>query len=144
MSNITAETMKKLISVGFSFPQYEHLANCGMMFFYEDEEYTIGGFSEHSLSKKDFEVAQNGVWLPDENHLMLWLKLVGFSFKITWELSTQYFSVVAVDGVNNHQYLSSGIVLVDTLAKLIYKICKSQLRVYDISDEQILRLEIKE
>ena len=40
MDYITIDTLRKLQAVGFTYPEYEHFLNIGMMFFYNDDEYS--------------------------------------------------------------------------------------------------------
>ena len=46
MDYITIDTLRKMKAVGFTYPEYEHFLNYGMLFYYNDDEYFIGGFSK--------------------------------------------------------------------------------------------------
>jgi len=130
MGCITFETMQELISVNFSFPDYEHFLNLGMVYYYCGEEYVIGGFNSDEFTETDKKIAKEGCWLPDSMQLLEWLELVGFDVVIRFDASDRYFRVEATDCVNNAQYNAGGPVLAFALAKSIYKICKSKRRPY--------------
>ena len=84
MTNLSREMKKRLDSVGFSFPDYEQSPNLGMVYFYQEDEYVIGGFCNTEYSKMDQEVINNGDWLPDSYQLMQWLQQCGFDVAIQW------------------------------------------------------------
>lgn len=99
MDYITIDTLRKLQAVGFTYPEYEHFLNIGMMFFYNDDEYLIGGYCKGDLSEKDIEVAQRGDWLPEASQLLEWLKNTHFNVTITLN-DEPYYSVQATDTIN--------------------------------------------
>lgn len=129
MDYITFDTIQKLQSVGFTYPEYEHCLNHGMLFYYNGDEYTIGGFTMDSFSALDEEVAKHGQWLPYSSHLFKWLEYTDFTVSVLTD-SDGYFSVQATDLINNEVYSCGGITLANALAKLIYKILKSKKRTY--------------
>ncbi len=141
MDYITIDTLRKLQAVGFTYPEYEHFLNVGMLFFYNDDEYLIGGFCNDNFSEKDIEVAQQGVWLPESSQLLEWLKNTHFNVKITLN-EEAYYSVQATDTINQSLYSGSGYPLANALAKVIIKICKSKQRAY--IPEPTLRLHIEQ
>ena len=130
MENLTFETMKALKSAGFTYPEYEHFLNYGMVYYYLGKEYTIGGCWDADFSKQDELIAREGCWLPDESQLCTWLVACDFSYQIQWDNKQRYFHVEIIDEVTGAQYHGGGITLVNALAKGILKICKSGLRCY--------------
>ena len=140
MSYISYQTMQKLLSVGFSFPDYEHFLNLGMIYYHEGDEYFIGGACGSVYSDMDRHIALNGCWLPCEEQLLEWLTRVEFDVSIYRDSETRLFRVHSTDSCTNHEYSAGGITLADALAKMIYKICKSSIRTY--IPYSIERLEI--
>lgn len=130
MVNISLQTMQKMKSVGFSYPEYEHFLNFGMCYYYNGSEYWIGGAAECEFTERDRLVARDGIWLPDELQLYEWLQKNKFDISVDWSADDGYFHLRATDKINGHQYSAGGIDLSNSLAKLIYKICKSQRRDY--------------
>lgn len=129
MDYITIDTMQELQSVGFSYPEYEHFLNTGMLYYYNGDEYAIGGFTMNSFSLLDQEVAKNGQWLPSASQLLEWLQNTDFSVTISTDADA-YFSVQAKDLINGEMYSCGGATCANALAKLIFKICKSKKRLY--------------
>lgn len=141
MDNITIDTLRKMRAAGFSYPEYEHFLNYGMLFYYHNDEYVIGGFSNGAFSDIDKEVAQKGEWLPDAAQLLEWLTDTDFKVNISID-DGQYFTIKATDMIDGALYNGGGITLADALAKTITKICKSNRRSY--VPRARLRLEILE
>lgn len=112
-----------------------------MRFFYKDDEYLIGGNSLDDFSETDRLVAKNGCWLPDESQLLKWLQNCDFDVTVQWNAATSYFSVFASAEDKGTQFTGGGITLVDALAKIIYKICKTRKPPPIPSD--VFRIEIK-
>ena len=129
MDYITIDTMRKLQSVGFSYPEYEHALNNGMLFYYNGDEYFVGGYTMDSFSLIDREVAEKGQWLPDASQLLDWLQNTDFSVIISTDADS-YFSIQATDLINGQIYSCGGATCANALAKLIFKICKSKKRIY--------------
>lgn len=140
MDYITIDTLRKLQEVGFSYPEYEHFLNIGMLFFIDGDEYLIGGCGD-VFTERDEEVAKHGEWLPDATQLLSWLKNTGFvvAFAVDEE---GYYSAQAKDMKNETLYIGGDYTLANALAKVIYKICKSKRREY--VPQATLRLEITE
>ena len=139
MEYITIDTLRKMRAAGFSYPDYEHFLNYGMLYHYNGDEYSIGGFSAGDFSDKDKSIAENGEWLPDSNQLLEWL--IDTNFKINISVGDEkYFSIQATDLINGNLYNGGGATLADALAKTITKICKSNQRPYIPKPK--LRLEI--
>ena len=139
MDYITIETLHNLKSVGFSYPEYEHLLNRGMIYYYEGTEYFVGGFSNNGFTPKDIEVVRSGVWLPTAIQLMKWLNNTDFIFTLTSD-ENDYYTVLATDTVNGARYKGGGLTSANALAKTIFKICKSHQREY--KPRTTLRLSI--
>ena len=139
MDYITINTLRKMRAAGFSYPDYEHFLNYGMLFYYNNDEYFIGGFSNGAFSDIDKEVAQKGEWLPEAAQLLEWL--ADTDFKVTIMVDDgRYFSIQAIDTVDGTLFDGGGLTLADALAKTITKICKSNRRNY--IPRAKLRLEI--
>ena len=139
MDYITIDTLRKMKAVGFTYPEYEHCLNYGMLFYYNDAEYFIGGFSNNTFSDLDKEVAQQGEWLPEAAQLLEWL--TNTDFKVTISIDEgQYFSIQAIDITDGTLFNGGGLTLANALAKTITKICKANRRSY--VPRAKLRLEI--
>ena len=138
MDNITEYMIRQLQSVGFSYPDYEHHLNFGMVYAWNSGTYRIGGCEDGTFSKTDRQAAAEGLWLPDSDQLLSWLK--GCGFTVSMQLDADgYCHVTATDSGSGNQYSGSGPVLSHALHKAIYKICKSG---GPYRPEPILRLEI--
>lgn len=94
MEHITLDTLKKLISVGFSFGDYEHHLNKGMLYYYDNDEYLIGGYSNKDFTDEEKRISENGTWIPDADSLLKWLQSCGFCYRIEWD---GYYNVSAID-----------------------------------------------
>ena len=129
MDYITIDTLRKMRSAGFSYPEYEHFLNYGMLFYYHDDEYFIGGFSNGAFSELDKEVSQQGEWLPEAAQLLEWLTNTDFKVSISID-DGQYFSIQAIDMIDGTLFNGGGVTLANALAKTITKICKSNRRQY--------------
>lgn len=129
MDYITIYTLRKMRVVGFSYPEYEHFLNHGMLFYYQDDEYLIGGFSKDDFTEQDKEVAQQGEWLPEATQLLKWLQKVDFSVAVSMD-EVNYYSVQAMDTINGAIYTGGDYTLANALAKVIIKVCKSNRREY--------------
>ena len=139
MDYITIDTLRKMKAVGFTYPEYEHFLNYGMLFYYNDDEYFIGGFSNNTFSDLDKEVAQQGEWLPEAAQLLEWL--TNTDFKVTISIDEgQYFSIQAIDITDGTLFNGGGLTLANALAKTITKICTANRRSY--VPRAKLRLEI--
>ena len=132
--------MQELKNVNFRFPAYEHFLNYGMWYYYQGDEYVIGGNSLSVFSAMDRLVARDGCWLPTDSQLLQWLALVKIDVCIRLDAGEQRYHIEAQDRINGTIYNSCGRVLAFALAVLIRKICKSNLRPY-VPDE-FDRLEI--
>lgn len=140
MDHITEHMMRQLLSVGFSYPDYEHHLNYGMLFYYQDSYYYIGGWEHDDFSETDILAAQDGLWIPDGSQLLEWLKYNAFTVSIQFDSEEQYFHASATDTRTGRTYAGGGPLSSHALHKIIYKICKSNLREY--APEKKLRIPI--
>lgn len=124
MDNITEYMMRKLQSVGFSFPDYEHHLNFGMLYAWNDSTYRIGGWEDGEFSELDHQAAADGLWLPNSSQLLDWLKGCGFTASIRLD-ADGYFHVTAAEPSSGRQYTGGGPLLSHAMHKVIFKICKS-------------------
>ena len=129
MDYITIDTLRKMKAVGFSYPDYEHFLNFGMLYYYNEDEYFIGGYSAGEFTDKDREVAEHGEWLPEASQLLSWLTDTDFTVNISVD-DEMYFAIQATDMVDGTAYNGGGLTLANALAKTITKICKSKHRPY--------------
>ena len=140
MDHITAHTMRRLVAAGFRFPDYEGFLDYGMVYNHQNDDYYIGGYSRTPFDKEMQLVVDEGIWLPDSEQLLSWLQLTGFNVSVNIDVTSREYSVVATDLHNNLMYCAKAFSLVECLANVILKICKSNKRTY--LPESILRLEI--
>lgn len=141
MDYVTIDTLRKMKAVGFSYPDYEHFLNYGMLYYYHGDEYFIGGYAAGDFSELDKEVAQQGEWLPEAMQLLEWLTNTDFKVNISID-DGQYFSIQAIDMADGMLFNGGGVTFANALAKTITKICKSKRRSYIPKPK--LRLEIIE
>lgn len=140
MQHITVQTMRKLQSVGFCYPEYEGFLNYGMVFNYQGDDFYIGGLSGTPLGKELHWISTDGVWLPDSEQLLNWLQMANFNVSVQIDAKTLAFSILAIDNENGAQYEAEAFNLVQCAANVVYKICKSQKRLY--IPKSRLRIEI--
>lgn len=138
MDNITEYMMQQLQSVGFSYPDYEHYLNFGMLYIWKGNTYRIGGWEDGDFSENDRQAAAEGLWLPDSDQLLSWLNGCGFTVSMQSN-ADGYFHITATNSIDGNQYNGGGPLLSHALHKAIYKICKSG---GPYRPEPILRLEI--
>lgn len=124
MDNITEYMMRQLQDVGFTYPDYEHHLNFGMVFLWQGEPFHIGGHEDRDFSEADHQAAAEGLWLPDSSQLLDWLKGCGFTLSIQLD-NDGYYHITATDPTGGSQYTGGGLLLSHALHKVIYKICKS-------------------
>ena len=141
MDYISLNVLQKLKASGFSYPEYEHFLNNGMLFYYQGDEYLIGGYSKGNFSEQDIEVAKNGVWIPEASQLLSWLAHTDFCTTITNDGEGCY-KVQATDLVNGSIYYGRDLTFANALAVVIKKICRSKQREY--IPEPTFRLQISD
>ena len=123
--SITKEMMEKLLSVGFRFEEFEgHLDGPGTVFFYNGVEHTLGGAWDGSpVSEEDKKIAREGLWLPDTDHLMLWLERSDVSVDISYSSDDGYFHGTAKTK-DGETFEGGGPDLQMCLYKLVFKVCR--------------------
>ena len=137
--NLTYDMMLKLQSVGFEFKQFEHECSPGMVYYYDNKEYTIGGaWDGTSCSVHEQKIARDGIWLPNEGDLARWLELTNHDIEIKYFDS--YYHGKATDELGN-VFEGGGGDLLCCLYKMIYKVCKKSNG--SIKPEKIIILEIE-
>ena len=129
MSHLTRHTVEEMRAAGFTYPAYEHFVNIGMLYACGEDEYLIGGSCAAAFTQQDVTAAESGLWLPGAEQLLEWLKYTDFTAEISMN-EDGYFVVQATDQINGAVYTGGGLRLVDALAKVIGKICKSKKRSY--------------
>ena len=123
--NLTIDMMSNLKKHGFTFEQFEHDCNPGMVYYYDNCEYILGGRCDGTpCSDEDQMAAQKGQWLPDESHLMLWLQWkLDYDVTVEYVADKRYFYGTAKN-TDVEEFKGSGPDLLCCLYKLILKICK--------------------
>ena len=123
--SITKQMMDKLLSVGFMFEEFEeNLDGPGNVFFYNGTEHTIGGAWDGSpVSEEDKKIASEGLWLPDTDHLMLWLERSDVSVDISYSSDEGYFHGTAKTE-DGEAFEGGGPDLQMCLYKLVFKVCR--------------------
>lgn len=128
MSYLTVEMIDNLRKYGFSFPEIEReLCNPGNVFFFEGEEYVIGGKCNGTpLSEQDKIASLEGKWLPTTDQLLLWLQ-----WKLDKDITVKYHSAEKyfyseIQDSDGNTYTGSGPDLLCSLYKLILKILKNK------------------
>ena len=139
MEHITPDMMRQLLSVGFTDPDHEHFLNYGMVFEHNSVCHYTGGRDDADFIPADRKIAWEGMWLPDTDHLLSWLSRNDFSAEIS--MTSGNFCVSATDQQTGKSYSGGGTPLAFALYKVIYKICKSNHRLY--RPAPIHRLEIQ-
>lgn len=117
--------MDKLLSVGFGFEELEgHLESPGNVFFYNGTEHTLGGAWDGSpVSEENKKIAREGFWLPDTDHLMLWLERRDVSVDISYSSDEGYFHGTAkTEDVETFE--GGGPDLQMCIYKLVFKVCR--------------------
>ena len=140
MGYITYETMQQLKAVGFNFPTYEHFLNLGMIYYYQGDEYIIGGNLTTKFTEKDKIVAQEGCWLPTAEQLLEWFAMVEINVSIQLDAIDRCYHITATDCITGMQASNKGRMLALSLAMLVRKFCKKGLRPY--IPEEVQRLKI--
>ena len=123
--SITKQMMDKLLSVGFRFEEFEeNLDGPGNVFFYNGTEHTLGGAWDGSpVSEEDKKIAREGFWLPDTDHLMLWLEWRDVSVDISDSSDDGYFHGTAKTE-DGEAFEGGGPDIQMCLYKLVFKVCR--------------------
>ena len=131
--NITIIEAKELYSLGFSYRHYQMNIHKGMVYYYEEAEWVIGGNVDAELSQLDKKIAQEGIWLPSEMHLVEWLVDNGFVFSIV--NIDSFFEMKCKDSFTGTDYYSKVPTLDLALETVIKKILKKKERIFDVKDK---------
>lgn len=131
--NITIFTAQELYSLGFTYHHYQNHIHKGMVFYYNDSEWILGGNVDEDLSKFDMELTQKGTWLPSEWHLLEWLQENDFVFAIINQ--DGFFEIQCKDSITNTVYTTKVPTLDFALATIIKKILKKKERQFDKKDK---------
>lgn len=117
--------MDKLLSVGFRFEEFEeHLDSPENVFFYNGTEHTLGGAWDGSpVSEENKKIAREGLWLPDTDHLMLWLEWRDVSVDISYSSDDGYFHGTSKTK-DGEAFEGGGPDLQMCLYKLVFKVCR--------------------
>lgn len=127
--NIGIGAVEKLRKAGFSFKRWDNYFEPGMVFWYDQHEWVVGGRVFGKKIDLPDKVKQEGIWLPDAWHLELWLTENDFDFTIRY--TEEYYYVEAVDSVLLSNFSAQSGTLEYALTKLICKICKKGEREFD-------------
>ena len=123
--NLTIDMMLNLKKYGFSFEEFEHDCNPGLVYYFDNCEHIIGGKCDESpCTNEDQYIAEKGTWLPNASHLMLWLQWkqnCDVSIQYTAENRYFYGKVIISENVEIN---GSGPDLLCCLYKCVLKICK--------------------
>ena len=141
MSYITYETMQELKAAGFGFPAYEHALRLGMIYYYQNNEYFIGGNLTSEYTETDKIVAQEGCWLPTADQLLEWFALVEVDLSIQLDAPDRCYYITATDCVTGIQFSTKGRTLALSLAMLIRKFCRKGFRQYTPKEVQRLKID---
>ena len=133
--------MQELKAVGFSFPTYEHFLNLGMTYYYQGNEYVIGGSLTSEFTEIEKIIAREGCWLPTAEQLLEWFALVEIDIYIQLDAPDQCYHITATDCVTGMEYSTKGRTLALSLAMLIRKFCKKGLRPYIPKEVQRLKID---
>lgn len=123
--SITKQMMDKLLSVGIRFEEFEeNLDGPGNVFFYNGVEHTLGGaWNGSPVREEDKKIAREGLWLPDTDHLMLWLERRDVSVDISYSSDEGYFHGTAKTE-DGEAFEGGGPDLQMCLYKLVFKVCR--------------------
>ncbi len=133
MDYVTVSLAEELNSSGFSYKHYKENPHKGMVFYYENEEWIIGGQSDGDFSDEELKIINNGIWLPSQVHLMEWLEDNDFVYAIV--NNDGFYEVICKDIHTNTQFQTKMPTLSYTLAKTIKKILKKHEREFDTKEK---------
>lgn len=123
----------KLYELGFTYKHYQNNIEKGMVFFYNDSEWVLGGDTESDLSESDIKIIANGTWIPSDSHLIEWLQDNDFSFYILND--DGFYAIKCVDNNTQSEFTSKTPSLSFTLSAVIRKILKKNERDFDTKEK---------
>ncbi|MGI6248970.1 MAG: hypothetical protein ACOYJX_06165 [Acutalibacteraceae bacterium] len=131
--NITISVAEELYKLGFTYRHYQKNFHKGMVFYYNEIEWVLGGDLEEDITEFDKEIIEKGTWLPSEIHLIEWLQDNGFAIAIInidgfWELQCKDLETCT-------KYYTKVPTLDFALAVVIKKILKKKERPFDTKDK---------
>lgn len=131
--NITIFTAEELYAMGFSFKHYSENVHRGMVYYYNDEEWIIGGRCDADFTDDDMKIISDGIWLPSQEHLLEWLEDNDFVYSIV--NTDGFYDVDCKDSHTNTLYHSKTPTLEVALASIIKKILKKKERTFDYKEK---------
>lgn len=132
--NVTVFVANELFSLGFTYKFYQNNPVKGMMYYYNDTEWIIGGSCEGDLTQEDLKVVKGGVWLPSVDHLLEWLVDNEFVFSIV--NTNGFYEIDCVDSLTKTKYHTVTPTLDYSLAVIVKKILKKKEREFDIKEKE--------
>jgi len=127
--NTSIGMIEKLRKYGFVFPRFDNETQKGMVFWYDNQEWLEGGRFLSDKPSLPSKVLDNGVWLPSDEHLFMWLEYNSFDYSVFYK--DKLFSFIAFDIVLAITYkVENQTTLISALVKIIKKICQSKKRDY--------------
>lgn len=127
--HITITTANELYDLGFSYRHYQKNPQKGMIYYYNDTEWVIGGCVDEALTDSDKAIIANGIWLPSEIHFIEWLHDNEFVFAIINQ--DNFFEIQCKDAITSTQYETKTPTLEFSLAAIVKKILKKKERAFD-------------
>ena len=105
----------------------------GMVYYYDNNEWVIGGNANEPITDFQEKIVKNGIWLPSENHLIEWLLDNDFTFSIV--NNDGFFEINCLDSITGTKYSAKVPTLEFAIAAIIKKILKKHEREFDLKDK---------
>jgi hypothetical protein len=131
--NITINVAKELYNLGFSYKHYEQNIHKGMVYYYHNYEWVIGGNMDEEVSDADRKIVAEGIWLPSEIHLIEWITDNDFIFSLVNQ--DGFFELRCKDSICGTEYYTKVPTLELAFAIIIKKILKKKERPFDTHDK---------
>ena len=131
--NISIMVAQELYDLGFSYRHYKEHISKGMVYYYDNNEWVIGGNANEPITDFQEKIVKNGIWLPSENHLIEWLLDNDFTFSIV--NNDGFFEVNCLDSITGTKYSAKLPTLEFAIAAIIKKILKKHEREFDLKDK---------
>lgn len=119
---------EELFHRGFSFRKYQENPRAGMRYWVDGEEWILGG-KDGGLHPNDLEIVQRGTWLPDDTHLLEWLRENGFSFVLFEQGET--CELQCLDRMTGSRYERTNLPVDLALYAIVRRILKNKERTFD-------------